>query len=423
MSIPWRSVLQYLRPSCSVDSLFFDCHVYIYSTYHALICHGLRCLHCYTISRPVYLLTSFSPILLILSCNASMQHLLGNVKVPLLNVLEHCLIDAVCEVGVDLSLAVQNDHLATMLAFVGGLGKMLKRAVHLIHNCLPALMAVTVYLFFSLALSHLLSLYLSPSSYLIIICPSSIYFFLLYPILPRTSLTVLPSPPLLPSLAWPIPVPSGLRKAEALKQSIRRKTTSLVSRNELLEKKLMNPVVWTNAIGESALALALARVQAVLFEHWCLLLRRFDTGSENIYMHGREDNLVILSFFCFRLLTPPYILELMICSIASQPLPSETVFHHLPTSLSSQYDMTGFLRIADSVADQQLDPLDNTRIHPECYVTYDFAPKICADALEVDANPRWRTNKYIRFDMLSYTKNENGYVIQYEGGIKRKKWR
>ena len=92
-----------------------------------------------------------------------MQHLLGNVKVPLLNVLEHCLIDAVCEVGVDLSLAVQNDHLATMLAFVGGLGKMLKRAVHLIHNCLPALMAVTVYLFFSLALSHLLSLYLSPS--------------------------------------------------------------------------------------------------------------------------------------------------------------------------------------------------------------------------------------------------------------------
>jgi hypothetical protein len=44
------------------------------------------------------------------------------VKVPLLTVLEHCLIDAVCEVGVDLSLAVQNDHLATMIAFVGGLG-------------------------------------------------------------------------------------------------------------------------------------------------------------------------------------------------------------------------------------------------------------------------------------------------------------
>ena len=45
------------------------------------------------------------------------------MKYPLLNALEHCLIDAVCEVGVDLILAVQNDHLSSMLAFVGGLGK------------------------------------------------------------------------------------------------------------------------------------------------------------------------------------------------------------------------------------------------------------------------------------------------------------
>ena len=61
----------------------------------------------------------------------------------------------------------------------------------------------------------------------------------------------------------PIIVPAGLRKAEALKQSIRRKTTSIVSRNELLEKKLMNPVVWTNAIGNSALSLALLLVLAL----------------------------------------------------------------------------------------------------------------------------------------------------------------
>jgi Helix-hairpin-helix motif len=61
----------------------------------------------------------FISTLLLLS---PLQHLLGNVKVPLLTVLEHCLVDAVCEVGVDLSLAVQNDHLATMIAFVGGLG-------------------------------------------------------------------------------------------------------------------------------------------------------------------------------------------------------------------------------------------------------------------------------------------------------------
>lgn len=33
------------------------------------------------------------------------------------------------------------------------------------------------------------------------------------------------------------------------------------------------------------------------------------------------------------------------------------------------------------------DPLDNTRIHPECYVTYQCAQKICCDALEVDTNP------------------------------------
>ena len=53
----------------------------------------------------------------------SLQHLLGNVKYPLLCALEHCLVDAVCEVGVDLTLAVQNDHLSSMLAFVGGLGE------------------------------------------------------------------------------------------------------------------------------------------------------------------------------------------------------------------------------------------------------------------------------------------------------------
>lgn len=32
-------------------------------------------------------------------------------------------------------------------------------------------------------------------------------------------------------------------------------------------------------------------------------------------------------------------------------------------------------------------PLEMTRIHPECYLMYDFAPKICADALAVDCNP------------------------------------
>lgn len=47
----------------------------------------------------------------------------------------------------------------------------------------------------------------------------------------------------------------------------------------------------------------------------------------------------------------------------------------------------GFLKITSGTVDKQLDPLDNTRIHPECYITHDFAPKICADALEVDNIP------------------------------------
>ena len=66
-----------------------------------------------------------------------------------------------------------------------------------------------------------------------------------------------------PPYDWPIMIPQGLRKAEALKQSIRRKTSSIVSRNELLEKKLMNPVVWTNAIGNPAPAIVLALALAL----------------------------------------------------------------------------------------------------------------------------------------------------------------
>ena len=47
----------------------------------------------------------------------------------------------------------------------------------------------------------------------------------------------------------------------------------------------------------------------------------------------------------------------------------------------------GFIRISRETAltDFAIDPLDNTRIHPECYITFDFATKICADALEVEA--------------------------------------
>jgi transcription elongation factor SPT6 len=45
----------------------------------------------------------------------------------------------------------------------------------------------------------------------------------------------------------------------------------------------------------------------------------------------------------------------------------------------------GYLRVCDNgLGEVQLDPFDDTRVHPECYVQNDFAPKICASALVID---------------------------------------
>ena len=33
--------------------------------------------------------------------------------------------------------------------------------------------------------------------------------------------------------------------------------------------------------------------------------------------------------------------------------------------------------------DTQLDPFDDTRVHPECYNTQDWAQRVCANALDV----------------------------------------
>lgn len=129
-----------------------------------------------------------------------LKSLLKGAQQALLNALEYRLVDAVCEMGVDINKACAYDHLAPLLAFVGGL---------------------------------------------------------------------------------------GLRKADALRQNVRKGAKAITSRNDLLLRKLLGSCVWTNA--------------------------------------------------------------------------------------------AGFLRICDNV----VDPLDNTRIHPECYTTHDFATKICADALEV----------------------------------------
>mmetsp|Transcript_22708 Transcript_22708/g.37888 ORF Transcript_22708/g.37888 Transcript_22708/m.37888 type:complete len:2014 (+) Transcript_22708:62-6103(+) len=132
-----------------------------------------------------------------------LKPLLRGVQQNLLNALETRLVDAVCEVGVDINQVCTHDHLAPLLAFVGGL---------------------------------------------------------------------------------------GLRKADALRQNVRRSVQTVESRNVLLLKKLLGSNVWTNA--------------------------------------------------------------------------------------------AGFIKIGK----EAVDPLDNTRIHPECYTTYDFATKICADALEKTHN-------------------------------------
>jgi transcription elongation factor SPT6 len=52
-------------------------------------------------------------------------------------------------------------------------------------------------------------------------------------------------------------------------------------------------------------------------------------------------------------------------------------------------NMCGFLKIKvnSRISDVLVNPLEATRIHPECYLMYDFAPKICADALGIESNP------------------------------------
>ena len=118
-----------------------------------------------------------------------------------MNALEYRLVDAVCDVGVNVNKSCTYDHLAPLLAFVGGL---------------------------------------------------------------------------------------GLRKADAMRQTIRKQIGHIDNRSVLLKEKILGKSVWTNA--------------------------------------------------------------------------------------------AGFLIILD---ESDNDPLESTRIHPECYLTHDFATKICADAIEL----------------------------------------
>jgi transcription elongation factor SPT6 len=147
------------------------------------------------------------------SCNNNNhQRFLRGSTQQLLRSMECKLVDAVCEVGVDLNTAVAHPHRAAMLAFVGGL---------------------------------------------------------------------------------------GLRKADVLRMAIRRSAAGIVmSRSDLLTRKMLDKVVWTNAVG-------------------------------------------------FLKITNP-------------------------NAADEDEDENAFER------------LDNTRIHPECYITYNIALKICVDALDME---------------------------------------
>lgn len=91
-----------------------------------------------------------------------LKHLLRGNKTQLLTLLQQNLMDAVCEVGVDINLAISHAHLSPMLAFIAGL---------------------------------------------------------------------------------------GLRKADALQSEVKRKCSSITSRRELLDKKILGRNVYTNCIG------------------------------------------------------------------------------------------------------------------------------------------------------------------------------
>lgn len=68
------------------------------------------------------------------------------------------------------------------------------------------------------------------------------------------------------------------------------------------------------------------------------------------------------------------------------------------------------VRLAEQL-EGQLDPFDDTRVHPECYNTQDWAQRICANALDVQVSAAncavllycctWKYGLYYRLESLS----------------------
>lgn len=189
------------------------------------------------------------------------QNLLGGARANLLSALERRLVDAVCDVGVDVDRVVAFEHMSPMLAFVGGL---------------------------------------------------------------------------------------GLRKADALRKVLRQKMSFVPSRDALRESRVLGQVVWNNAAG---------------------FLRISDFGAE-----------------------------------------------------ADATDLGASASGGDGLLQKKRNPFDNTRIHPECYDTHDFAIKICADALDVEHQPKnyngivERLMKVVRKDLTKRIKKHPGWLKVWEEG-------
>lgn len=111
----------------------------------------------------------------------------------------------------------------------------------------------------------------------------------------------------------------GLRKADALKNQITQTFKFISNRKDVLVNKLMTNNVYTNAIG-------FIRIRPD---------NAYKRDSENRDDDDEDDD-----------------------------------------------DLFGRDEMSLRTNKKYFNPLDDTRIHPECYITHDFAPKICADAME-----------------------------------------
>ena len=156
----------------------------------------------------------------------------------------------------------------------------------------------------------------------------------------------------------------GLRKANSLILNIKNTIKYIYNRKDLLSLKLLQPNIYNNAIG-------FIKITNPHINYHKKLLIEKDSNNNNDSDNEEEE------------------------------------------------------RINDNMNDKnKYNILDNTRIHPECYITYDFTPKICADALDEELiyNNYYNNVKNIRKDVINtlYLKFANSsYWIKLWAGYKK----